>query len=293
MSHYYNLENNNFLNVSLREYFNSSEFESESENKVNSIFPSSSLNEIPIFYEEDLNLREIENNEKEEKKLYFIDKSEEKKNKSFLKFAIEKEKSSKNRFELIQKKRKRGRPKAININDLKKYNKIHDKNKTDNLLRKIQVHYFSFIVSFLNNILRILNYKRKFLKLNHEYKSNINKNFINSLKEKTLGQIICNKISNKYKYKEEDSNILLYNKIKRNTIMKKVLEINYLKLFEIYYESKKRINLKEYGIDRDIVLTDKIKMYNDLLQNKKFNEIDRQKIEESIKKNFFNNSKLF
>jgi len=293
LSHYYNLENNNFLNVSLREYFNSSEFESESENKVNSIFPSSSLNEIPIFHEEDLNLREIENNEKEEKKLYFIDKSEEKKNKSFLKFAIEKEKSSKNRFELIQKKRKRGRPKAININDLKKYNKIHDKNKTDNLLRKIQVHYFSFIVSFLNNILRILNYKRKFLKLNHEYKSNINKNFINSLKEKTLGQIICNKISNKYKYKEEDSNILLYNKIKRNTIMKKVLEINYLKLFEIYYESKKRINLKEYGIDRDIVLTDKIKMYNDLLQNKKFNEIDRQKIEESIKKNFFNNSKLF
>lgn len=292
MSHY-NLENNNFLNVSLREYFNSSEFESESENKDNSIFPSSSLNEIPIFYEEDLNLREIENNEKEEKKLYFIDKSEEKKNKPFLKFAIEKEKSSKNRFELIQKKRKRGRPKAVNINDLKKYNKIHDKNKTDNLLRKIQVHYFSFIVSFLNNILKILNYKRKFLKLNYEYKSNINKNFIHSLKEKTLGQIICNKISNKYKYKEEDSNILLYNKIKRNTIMKKVLEINYLKLFEIYYESKKRINLKEYGIDRDIVLTDKIKMYNDLLQNKKFNEIDRQKIEESIKKNFFNNSKLF
>ena len=116
MSHYYNLENNNFLNVSSREYFNSSEFESESENKDNSIFPSSSLNEIPIFYEEDLNLREIENNEKEEKRLYFIDKSEEKKNKSFLKFAIEKEKSSKNRFELIQKKRKRGRPKAININ---------------------------------------------------------------------------------------------------------------------------------------------------------------------------------
>ena len=51
--------------------------------------------------------------------------------------------------------------------------------------------------------------------------------------------------------------------------------------------------MKEYGIDRDIILTDKIKMYNDLLQNKKFNEIDRQKIEESIKKNFFNNSKLF
>ena len=74
--------------------------------------------------------------------------------------------------------------------------------------------------------------------------------------------------------------------------MKKILEINYLKLFEIYYESKKKINLEEYGIDIDIILTDKIKMYNDLLQDKKNNEIDKQKIEESIKKNFFN-SKLF
>ena len=56
------------------------------------------------------------------------------------------------------------------------------------------------------------------------------------MKEKTIGQIICNKISNKYK--EENSNILLYDKIKRNTIMKKILEINYLKLFEIYYVRK-------------------------------------------------------
>ena len=50
--------------------------------------------------------------------------------------------------------------------------------------------------------------------------------------------------------------------------------------------------MEEYGIDIDIILTDKIKMYNDLLQNKNNNEIDKQKIEESIKKNFFN-SKLF
>ena len=186
---------------------------------INSIFPSSSINEIHHFYEKDINLREIKNNEKGEKKLYFIDKFKDKESKPFLKFVIKEEKSTKIRFELIQKKRKRGRPKAVYINDLKKYNKIHGKNQTDNLLRKIQVHYFSFIVSFLNNILRTLKYKRKFLKLNYEYKSNINKNFIDSLKEKTIGQIICNKISNKYK--EENSNILLYDKIKRNTIMKK------------------------------------------------------------------------
>ena len=49
--------------------------------------------------------------------------------------------------------------------------------------------------------------------------------------------------------------------------------------------SKKRINLEEYGIDIDIILTDKIKMYNDLLQNKN-NEIDKQKNEERKKKIF-------
>ena len=69
MSHF-NLENNNFLNVSLSEHFNSSEFESKNENEDNSIF-SSSINEVPIFYEKALNLREIKNNEKGEKKTIF------------------------------------------------------------------------------------------------------------------------------------------------------------------------------------------------------------------------------
>ena len=102
------------------------------------------------------------------------------------------------------------------------------------------------------------------------------------MKEKTLGQIICNKISNKYK--EENSNILLYDKIKRNTIMKKNIRN---KLFKTVWNilCKKRINLEEYGIDIDIILTDKIKMYNDLLQNKNNNEIDKQKIEE--RKNYY------
>ena len=43
--------------------------------------------------------------------------------------------------------------------------------------------------------------------------------------------------------------------------------------------------MEEYGIDIDIILTDKIKMYNDLLQNKNNNEIDKQKIEE--RKNYY------
>jgi len=67
---------------------------------MNSIFPSSSINEVHHFYEKDINLREIKNNEKEEKKLYFVDNSKDKESKSLLKFVIEEEKSTKIRFEL-------------------------------------------------------------------------------------------------------------------------------------------------------------------------------------------------
>lgn len=283
MNHF-NLESNNFLDVSLCKHINYSQAELESENGDNSIFPCSSQNEIPIFYEETPKLREIKTNEKEEERLYFIDKSKDIENKSFFKCIKEEEKRSKNRFEL-KKKRKRGRPKTINKKD-QKYDKIHDKNQTDNLLRKIKVHYFSFIILFLNDILKSLKYKRKFLQLNYEYKSNTSKDIVKSLKENTIGEIICNKISSKYKYKDENSNKLLYDKIKGNIIMKKIFEIKYLKLFEIYYESNKIISLEEYGINKEIILTNKVKMYNDLLQKEKFNEKDKKEIEKSIKKNF-------
>jgi len=280
----FNSENNNILDVSLCEHFNYCQAELEMEIEDNSIFPCSSSNEIPIFDEVIPKLREIKNNEKEEEKLYFIDKSKDIENESLLKFMKEEEKNSKIRFEL-KKKRKRGRPKTINRNE-QKYDKIHDKNQTDNLLRKIQVHYFSFIVLFLNDILRILKYKRKFCQLKYEYKSNINKDFVESLKEHNIGEIICKEISSKYKYKDQNINKLLYDKIKGNIVMKKILEIKYLKLFDIYYESNKKISLKEYGINKEIILTNKVKMYNDLLQKQKDNERDKKEIEKSIKKNF-------
>ena len=47
-------------------------------------------------------------------------------------------------------------------------------------MRKIQSHYLSFIISFLNNILEILNYKQQFFKLDYEFKRNVKKNFVES-----------------------------------------------------------------------------------------------------------------
>ena len=40
--------------------------------------------------------------------------------------------------------------------------RYHNKNETDNILRKIQVHYLSFIESYLNDILDNFGYGERF-----------------------------------------------------------------------------------------------------------------------------------
>ena len=65
--------------------------------------------------------------------------------------------------------------KEKNSEDLNSSPKIHDKHSMDNLLRKIQVHYLSFIISYINDILKNLNYNEQFLKIDYNYKKTINK----------------------------------------------------------------------------------------------------------------------
>ena len=76
--------------------------------------------------------------------------------------------SNKKKFNIWEKK-KRGREIKGNKNKLK----YHDKNSSDNLLRKIQVHYISFIISFINEILKNLDYNKRFFKLDYKFKFNI------------------------------------------------------------------------------------------------------------------------
>jgi len=210
----------------------------------------------------------INNDKIEEKILYFTDDSEDTKK------------------EKTKKLLKRGKKRKDNEKNLT----FHDKNSSDNLLRKIQVHYLSFIISYSNDILKSLNYKKKFLKLNYKFKSNINKNFVDSLKKKNIGDIISTEISVKYKNKDKNINKELYEKIKDNDVLNKIFEDNYLKLFrQVYYKSRKKINLKEYGMNKDIILSKNVKMVDDLLKN--INDLDEnKKIKESIIKNFLPDS---
>ena len=240
---------------------------------------NSLINNLPIFeLEEKGNL----NNETEEEigptiieQLFYI-KSNNNVNKSL-----------KKRFKISKKKRGREKHKQVKINEYEN-EKIHDKNASDNLLRKIQVHYISFIVQFLNEILENLNYQQRFLKLCYLFKRNIKKVFVNSLKAKTIGDIICNPISKKYK-ENLNYNIYIYEQVKEDKVLKKIFSENYSLFFrKIYFKSRSIINLREYGLNKTIILSDNVKMYKDLVNNKEY--MYKRNINNCVNHHFFPNS---
>ena len=273
MNHHIYLEKSGILELSDDHFMIFTENESETESK-----------DFPIFGEENpfFQLKEKEN-DSITLKLY-----EPKKEKSIPKFIVQKDSNS-----LISKKRKRGKQKSEDANKKEKSTRIHDKNCSDNVFRKLQNHFISFILSFLNCVLTNLNYEenKRFLKLDYNFKKKINKANVESLKNKTLGDIISNKISRKYKYKRKDFNKQLCDEIKlSDSVLKNILSDNYLLFFKkIYYKSINKISLEEYGLNKEIILPKKVKMYKDLLKDneaKDSNNFDSKKINKCVATNF-------
>ena len=181
--------------------------------------------------------------------------------------------------------------KKINVKDNKDndYIKIHDKHTADNLLKKIQVHYLTFIVQFLNEILKFLNLEQRFRNLVYEFKSNVNKEFVNSLKTKTIGDIISTQISIKYKKVAPNINKNIYEQTKLDTILNKIFSENYLLFFrKFYFKSERIINLKEYGLNQKLILSEKAKMYKDLIENKDY--VYKRYLKECVNRHFFSDS---
>lgn len=191
----------------------------------------------------------------------------------------------------------------------KKEKKPHNRLSSDNLLRKIQVHYFSFLISFLNFLLKYYNYEYKFLKLDYSIKPNINKDakkkswevgnenkkIINSLDDATVETIISQNISRQYKQYKENQNQFICEAVKQNKVLNNILKDNHLNIFKkFYFTSNKIINLKEYGSDNKFIkLPKNIKTHIDLLKkNEVFGEEYRKSINESILKNYFPKAKF-
>ena len=241
---------------------------SDNEENTTSGENSSSINYESI--EDIFNYEPVKEDPIKEKDLYFT--PERQKDKLFIV-----EESSKNNTQMTKKKR--GKPSVLNKN------KIHDKFSFDNLLRKIKNHSLSVIVPFLNAILIVLDIKEEFFQLSYEFKKKIKNNYFCELKKKTLGDIICNKISPKYKH-DENENIILYKKLQNHEVLKNIFKMEYITFFKRYYmESKKHINLKVFGLEKEVILSEKCKMYNDLIESiKKSNDEDNENYIKSIQK---------
>lgn len=158
--------------------------------------------------------------------------------------------------------RKKGRPISGQEKKVNEGRYIHGKQGTDNMIRKIQVHFFTFIVKYVNYYIKnyFSNKQPLFTDLEYSYKINIKKSFFNELKTKTIGDILKNKGSIKNKKGPkllEPSNQevfnLIYNKDNR---IKKLLDTKYLEFFckvyaySLFYEEKKE---KIKGIQRPVI----------------------------------------
>jgi len=188
----------------------------------------------------------------------------------------------------------------------KKRKKPHDKFDKDNIKRFTQVSYFTFLVDFINLIIRTLfikengfesdfqnkeiNDKYQFKSIKYELKKDITNEAFNILKSQNLKEIFNENTSNRNKYYKNDA--VYDNVLKINNKIEKILEQKYLEFFPIFYRNNNFINLIKYELNIDISL-ENIKRY-EFFKTKALKNISEpeeqvryiQRLEESIRDNF-------
>ena len=164
---------------------------------------------------------------------------------------------------------------------------FHDKYSSDNILRKIKIHFLSFIIYYANIIINVFPFEREkneiFKNINSDFKKNVNKDFFKDLKDKDIGYILKQKISSKFK-KNHDFNKNLFNRAIKNADIKYLFSEKILSLFNnIYYKNIRKINYNQHSINLS-----NAKMFKDLLK-KVDADVDTyyiNRINECIKNNF-------
>ena len=184
---------------------------------------------------------------------------------------------------------KRGRKsqKQKNYEDCKNKDEYsHNKFILDNLLKRIQTHYMTFIIDYANEVIHKFGYKDIFIQANYKYKKFVNKSNFSFLKGQNIGYILSLEISPKFRNENNFKNKILYEKVIKIPIIKKLFDQNYISLFEnIYYKNKKYINL-EYDDKNDIIIfSEKVKTFDALLKKIRNNDkMDEETTEEYIEK---------
>ena len=132
----------------------------------------------------------------------------------------------------------------------------------DNLQRKIQVHYFTFIINLSNDALKaVLDSKTEFKQISYKLKILISHENVNRLHKSTIKDILKNPISPKNKnYPKSFNNDLLNFACNESKILERFFNIKYLDFFNDFYfnEEKETKNfyhlLKKYEKDKALLI---------------------------------------
>ena len=129
----------------------------------------------------------------------------------------------------------------------KKRNRAMDK---DNIICKIQIHFFNFLVNFANDAIKaefkdkeVTNLEFKLIK--HEIKKQITNKNIKEFIHEPISAILQMEISKKHKKLslEKDYNKNVYNKvIALSDWLKKLFKMNFLDAFKLYYNNCQKLD---------------------------------------------------
>ena len=167
----------------------------------------------------------------------------------------------------------------------------HTKFEKDNVMKKLNIHFISFIVKFVNfNIKKLISNKHPlFSNLSYNFKQKINNNNFNELKNKTIGEVLKNEGSNKNKRNVvflKDHNERVFNSVYK-TILKDLLDINYIEFFRYVYLRTSNEKFVQYC--KNYKIPKKILFFDDFLQK----EVEKDKINgEQYKERLKNLSKI-
>ena len=176
----------------------------------------------------------------------------------------------------ITRKKNRGKIKSQIPN--KKKREKHDKYEVGNVLTKIQVHYFKFLINYINDMIKkYIPNRKKFKQISYAIKKNINRENIKELKATQIKVILQKEISLKSQ-KDKNYNKNIYDKI--NKLIENDSTLNWINdIFEMNYLEF----LKKFYIDnneKDITISKETKSFNDLLEKNK----NDNKMKENLKR---------
>lgn len=201
--------------------------------------------------------------------------------------SIETTEKSRNKNKNIElTKKKSGRKRAKDNQEVQEDENIHSKKSKDNIIRKIQVHFLNFILSFINEIIKNYGFEKTFIDLDYKFKKIVNKKYVEKLKSKEIGQILIQEISPKFRKihaNDKEINNKIYLEVIKYDSIRKILSETYINIFRNFYYINKR-DINDYGLN--IKLSNNVKTYQDLLDKHSEESDYVEKIKKAVKENY-------